>query len=174
MKSRADWLTQRAIYRLLTQGAQAASSGRAGRAVQNVKICFAFTGLCRYAIQRRFIGLLGNSTLNVTRKTAIRAISVLLVKFNVEFPRQPMNLPIESYSISQSRALIGSRSDQYFVVSSAHLYQHALRPAFTLFISRGKNDKRYTIQGKFIGRLRNSTFKFTLQNNLRQLFQNDI
>jgi hypothetical protein len=90
--------------RLLTQGAQAASSGRAERAVQNVKICFAFTGLCRYAIQRKFIGRLGNSTLNFTRKTDIALIassliiSVLLVKFNVEFPRQPMNLPIESYS----------------------------------------------------------------------------
>jgi hypothetical protein len=35
--------------RLLTQGTQAASSGRAKRRVQNGKLCFAFTGLCRYA-----------------------------------------------------------------------------------------------------------------------------
>jgi hypothetical protein len=33
------------------QGAQAASSGSAERAVQNVKLCFAFTGLCRFVIQ---------------------------------------------------------------------------------------------------------------------------
>jgi hypothetical protein len=43
---------------------------RAEIAVQNVKIRFVFTGLF-----------------------AIRAISVFLVRFNVEFPRQPMNLP---------------------------------------------------------------------------------
>jgi hypothetical protein len=48
-----------------------ASLVRAERAVQNGKICFAFTGLNRYAIQGKFIGRLGNSTLNFTRKTDI-------------------------------------------------------------------------------------------------------
>jgi hypothetical protein len=36
--------------------------------------------LCRYAIQRKFIGRLGNFTLNFTRKTDIG------LKLNVEFP----------------------------------------------------------------------------------------
>jgi hypothetical protein len=62
---------------------------------------------------KKVIGRLGNSTLNFTRKTrrfAIRAISVFLVKFNVEFPRQPMNLPIESHSSVITRALIGDEA----------------------------------------------------------------
>jgi hypothetical protein len=68
--------------RLLTQVAQAASSGRAARAVQNVKICFAFTGLCRYAIQRKLIGRLGNSTLNFTRKIDSRWVRYRFFSWN--------------------------------------------------------------------------------------------
>jgi len=38
--------------------------------------------------------------------SAIRAISISLVKFNVEFPRPPMNLPIESHTL-----ILNSRAD---------------------------------------------------------------
>jgi hypothetical protein len=53
-----------------------ASSGGAERAVQNGKICFAFSGLYRYAIQRKFIGRRGHSTLNFTRETDIARIAI--------------------------------------------------------------------------------------------------
>jgi hypothetical protein len=55
----------------------------------------------RYTIQGKFIGRL-----------AIRAMSVFLVKFNVEFPRLPINLPIIVSNISFSC----SGSPEHFLV----------------------------------------------------------
>jgi hypothetical protein len=43
-------------------------SCRAEIAVQNVKIRFVFTGLCRYAIQKKLIGRLGNTDIGFSRE----------------------------------------------------------------------------------------------------------
>jgi hypothetical protein len=53
---------------------------------------------------------------------------------------------LESYSFSQSRALIGWQSDQYFVELIAHLYRHAFRPAVSLCLPALLYNKRNKIR----------------------------